>query len=509
MQTNFVNAYGGEEVSALDDLSGRESPRVESADKRCTATIRDARDLAHIPPFNLDHQGHSSAEDFQMEQDAVPLSDTGPDPRSLTQRATTESGWEYRPPVHPALSELKDGCPVGSSHAPISPSTTTEGIVDSFPPLVLTPGVCDSVKDSIDAMRTLVRQLRQLTNQKDAAWDFEYHIGQAIDKQEALQVRSQTKDQHSEQGDIDHTTQEDQHIVQELHKLRKVLEDVVAERENCGALILLRYKDFVSVQERSTQQFEAAFTVAGLISPYEERPDTPIPVRDVEEEYRKICAYTDGSAHMREVTYDKNPAQTVSPSVVEQRSSQDALDAYEQVKSHLAAAQAVFDNRYAAREAETAQNNWTLQQSGRLRGIPEKEFDVRWVEHIGKLTRQLSDAEDAYRKACIDAIISGCELNEGEASSVFDNDKSEGDPESWEQGWKDGVENEAMQHWIWSSNAAIGDTEAHVDVPEMDQWRAKEPEIWESFSSAAVAKPKAKIQSWRQACDRTGKEAAM
>jgi len=105
-------------------------------------------------------------------------------------------------------------------------------------------------------------------------------------------------------------------------------------------------------------------------------------------------------------------------------------------KHRLAWAQWEFDLRDETRKREHYWNERDLRRSGGTEGIPREEFDLRWVEHNSMLTRQLIDAEEAFKAAKIAAVKGGCRLDDPDASSVSEDDESEGYPPSHEAVWK-------------------------------------------------------------------------
>lgn len=111
-------------------------------------------------------------------------------------------------------------------------------------------------------------------------------------------------------------------------------------------------------------------------------------------------------------------------------------ETYRRARDALTVARDKFDGRQDARDHATADNDEKIHSSDGPEGILQRKFDMVWLLLIGQLTRQLVDAEDTHQVARAAAIKAGCDLSDGETSSVFDNNASEGYSPSFEQGCK-------------------------------------------------------------------------
>jgi hypothetical protein len=130
------------------------------------------------------------------------------------------------------------------------------------------------------------------------------------------------------------------------------------------------------------------------------------------------------------------------------------------------------------------------------------------VERISTLTRELIDAEEAYRNAKIAAFDGGCALSDGSVSSVFlFNDRSDGYSPSSENGLKARAPKGRIEHWRYSIATPPDDSEIGAASEDRFSGGGRKPIIcWESASCNAEPRHHAKIQAWRKTCVAAGKK---
>lgn len=108
---------------------------------------------------------------------------------------------------------------------------------------------------------------------------------------------------------------------------------------------------------------------------------------------------------------------------------------YVRAKHRLAWTQWEFDLRDETHEREHYWNERDLRRSGGAEGLPQEKFDLRWVEHNSKLTREFIDAEEVFKTTRTAAVNGGRAILDLDASSVFEHDRSEGYSPSQEETW--------------------------------------------------------------------------
>lgn len=193
----------------------------------------------------------------------------------------------------------------------------------------------------------------------------------------------------------------------------------------------------------------------------------------------------------------------------ENLTTEDLHEEYWYAKDQLAKAQRRFDKRFANRARECAQNNRMLRNPGNVPGLPQEELDLRWMQRISQLTRELIESEDFYQKAKIAAVEGGCAVSDTELSSVFAHQGSEGYSPSFEDAMKAHAPKEMIESWCQAipdflNGPEIGAVSSDVDAGEQD-----DPDFRDSASAVAQdPRDQAKIQKWRKTCDKAGKRPA-
>ena len=107
--------------------------------------------------------------------------------------------------------------------------------------------------------------------------------------------------------------------------------------------------------------------------------------------------------------------------------------------------------------------------------MPQEEFDLLWVELNLKLTRAFIHAEEAFKTARAAAVNEGCQLDDPDASSGFEDDYYKGYPPSREAIWTANAPKEMIEGWRMSvaDNSDVPDTSAGLDSrdgDEVDVW---------------------------------------
>lgn len=139
----------------------------------------------------------------------------------------------------------------------------------------------------------------------------------------------------------------------------------------------------------------------------------------------------------------------------ERQRRQDLQKAYHKAADNLGKAQLRFDTRDECRQRDKIENVGFLQDPNGSQGLAPEDFDLQWVNMIGQLAKDLSNAEKTYRKARRDAIKGGCDLVDEFASSIFDNRESECYPPSWEAGRTADVDRPRIEACIAAQPAII------------------------------------------------------
>lgn len=182
---------------------------------------------------------------------------------------------------------------------------------------------------------------------------------------------------------------------------------------------------------------------------------------------------------------------------------------YWQAKLRLASAQREFDLRHDDRERECDSNQKMLQDSGGVRGMPQELLDLQWVEYISELTRELIEAEEAFKQAKIAAVEGGFDIGDSDMSSLFDDQRSDGYTPSFEAAVKATAPKELIEGWCQSVPAILDGAEIEVPESDLDLWEEDQSDFWDSSSAVVDPRHHAKIQEWQKVCAATGKKPAI
>jgi hypothetical protein len=158
-----------------------------------------------------------------------------------------------------------------------------------------------------------------------------------------------------------------------------------------------RRRSAFSTEHEGPQRAATTATVATKsISSLHHRADATAPQRPASEQFT-----------IARKPVPDGPASRHTPSPEQSTPHQDLLDdalacvdlrgEYWNAKCRLFTAQYGFDTRDERREAEREENRWRLQDPDCVDGVLRTQLDLEWMEHIGILTRELIDSEEAFQ----------------------------------------------------------------------------------------------------------------
>ena len=409
---------------------------------------------------------------------------------------------------------------------------------------------------AICARRTLEDECAGIQDKQLAAQQFHWEVQDKIDECSSLRDRLRALVQNYSHGDT--YLGPLGAVSEQLVKLNTLLQKVEKEQQSLEAALTRQVAESLTAQSEANRFIEAAFVHDEALPPWQAKLELPITPRDVDEEIWKLKLVRNGISHgqtidngslLQRVTRRSFPESsspstredlpqiqsrdssrwpedteaprkpdettsgtavstvdgrgTTSPRPVLDPSTQEALrSAYFTAKDLLLKARERYEARESNRECEIMENNGIIRKSEGLQGIPWEEFDLLWLQLIFKVTRELVDAEEAVRDARVAAIGAGCDLSDHDATSIFDNGRSEGYSASWEEAIRATAPVPLIEAWV-SKHSLPYDMireKAGVEAPDIDSWEGAEPEPWESWSASAEPKAKMKIAKWQQAC---------
>lgn len=436
------------------------------------------------------------------------------------------------------------------TRGPIRIITASDGVDDNCAVLLLNRHFSDSIKAAISARRELINFIHTSQKQDEAAEESRRQLRERIEKYRLRIVTLEAEAVNTSiKKAVAHALEKEmREIHAKVDELEKSLYAEARDQSIRESSLQLRYKDCFKVHELAHQFLEAAFVDAGLLSPL---PNT---IRDpnsharngeecvqrnektggarrapgggpAKQRHEKGAAAHERSSDQHTHEDPEQPATTEDMStslssrstsrnnsgtaeVQESSTCSDLNREYVRTKRRLAWAQWEFDLRDETREREQYWNDRDLRRSGGNEGMPQEEFDLRWVEHNSKLTRQLIDAEEAFKAARIAAVNGGCQVDDPDASSVFEDDDTKGYPPSREAIWKADAPKGMIESWRKSIPDASGITDTSEVSPEPDSQDGDQADLWGSWSVVADPTRQAKIKQWEKACTVVGKKPA-
>ena len=353
------------------------------------------------------------------------------------------------------------------TRGPIRIINASDGVDDNCAVLLLNRHFSENIKAAISARRELVNFVQMSQRQDEVAEDSRRKLRGKIEKYRLRMTTLEAEAANtSMEKEVAHALETEMREIQaRIDELEKILYAEAREQSIRQDSLQLRYKECFKVHESAHQFLEAAFVDARLLSPLPKTLKVPVLRKWVSEESgqqdEKTCevrrAPGDGLSKQRhEECAHKDQQQSVTtegmPNSLNSRStsrhhpgtselqdsskSSDLYRDYVRAKNRLSWAQWEFDLRDETREREYNWNERDLRRSGGTESIAQEDSDLRWVEHNSKLTRALIDAEEAFKTARIAAVRGGCQLDDLDASSIFEDVENEGYPPSREDIWK-------------------------------------------------------------------------
>jgi hypothetical protein len=153
------------------------------------------------------------------------------------------------------------------------------------------------------------------------------------------------------------------------------------------------------IQKQANAELEEAFVCAQLLEPEDGTPDTPIEDLDLKKEYQHfITPDTDSVVSVDTSILDTSTDHkfvSESPMTDEQKRERALTKALFAAEDRMRAAQAAFDRREVDRHAEYLANAEAVERGEETTDASPEEFDLRWVQKIQELTRELIEAETA------------------------------------------------------------------------------------------------------------------
>lgn len=386
----------------------------------------------------------------------------------------------------------------------------TDGVIDCTA-LLMTLDLSQAVQKAIKAQR-----------------DYDKARAAANDKREALLRFQSTLDAQIASHRLHltmPTLEEDRKaaLQTELSTLELMLDEYKLEHTVIQSNLEFQGEMLRKVQVKVNAMLEDAWIDAQLMEREADDPQAPVPEYDLQAEYqafqRKLQAADDSGSIADAAPLDTSRDHLRHPRTAEEREKEEEADRLHEAVwdawDRVEAAQAAFDHRDNARMAAEEARTAALQRGEQVQDATSEAFDVHWHSHERELTRELIEAEVAYRvaqKAAGDAgVDDGFADEECGAEDADADDAEDGCCESsgetiaavgpvdrivrWLNGIPDPETGSALAHDVLDRSG----------LDQGDEWEAAELEVGDSvseiieFEIACSRNPRrARIDEWQK-----------
>ena len=270
----------------------------------------------------------------------------------------------------------------------------------------------------------------------------------------------------------------------------------------------LRYAEqsLRAAQEDANAQLEDAFVCALLMEPEDSTPVPSMEPLDLRKEFQETVRQVhemNGGSVVEPSNLDTSrdhmllPQEPLTP---EQQREQDLQDAIWLAQQRHDSAQAAFDHRESDRLDEYSANAEAAALGEATLDASPEAFDLRWVQKIQELTRELIEAESALSAAKVAAMEAGIDVPMDDRASGFVDDVADGYRMSMEQAMIGSVPSPTIKDWV-NGIPEVASPSFNEHANEADEWEAEDVEISDSVSMVAQdAGERRRIDKWRQVC---------
>jgi hypothetical protein len=381
------------------------------------------------------------------------------------------------------LDEAEDDYTAGPSRLVLAP----DGIRDDCPALLVTLELSGLVQQAIYAERRYAQAERLELDQGFQLMNLESAVSREIRAHEYHLER----DGSDESASSKHSTAADK----ELENLRLMLENIEQRKRTAAAQLTTEAMYLHDCHKALAACLEESFTVAELVQPEEENEPGEVALLDLQEEYHAFCqqlremeegsqASSVAALDVKGNTYLLAPEQVFTP--------EEKLQA--ELKINLFAAR----KRLEDANHEFQKREVTRQLEQQTTDEDKQSFDVRWVQRISNITRELIDAEEALSTARAAALDGGLRLVTEYQTSGFGDEDDDGYRMSLENDWIVTAQSSNINEWVNQINEK---TPSEVDsIPDTDEWDAKSVEGHDSGSVVDYGSDRKRIDAWQQDC---------
>lgn len=138
-----------------------------------------------------------------------------------------------------------------------------------------------AVEKAISAQHNVAVEVRRIKRQHQAADEFEDRLGDQIVEHEWRQARLLQRAREEPETELSQEIEEEEYL---FMKLNSLMRRVLLEQDTCRGFLRQHLEGFVETQRQTNELLEKALVQAGLLTPYIEEADPPLPPpREIEE----------------------------------------------------------------------------------------------------------------------------------------------------------------------------------------------------------------------------------
>ena len=370
----------------------------------------------------------------------------------------------------------------------------SDGVREDCVALLMTPSLSAKIQETIKAQREFAKIQRSASSKKRSCLRFRSRLDTEITSRKSRRKKATESDAQLHR------------LEEELRRLERMLEGTRVEEQLIKNDVEYQGKRLRAIQEQASAEIEDAFIHARLLGPLNDTPDTPIEDRDLQQEYQKFVneengvdngSPTPGSPLDTSSDYLYSQREPLTPEQQREQVFRNALWAAQKLYD---SAQNAFDRRESDRLEEYSANAEAAARGEATRDASPEDFDLRWVQKIQELTRELIEAESALSAAKAAAVEGGIDVPMDDRASGFLDDVADGYRMSVEQTMIGSVPSPKIRNWM----SGIPERAPHTfneNSNEADEWEAEDVEISDSVSMVAQdAGERRRIDQWRQVC---------
>jgi hypothetical protein len=370
----------------------------------------------------------------------------------------------------------------------------SDGVKIACGSLLMTLSLSKSIQRAIIAERAFAKSQRVAARKREIYSEFRSVLDVEISNHKLRLLQKNGVDDENKRRSVE----------DELKNLELMLEENEFRQQETKNSLEYQGKVLREIQKQANAELEEAFVCAQLLEPEDGTPDTPIEDLDLQKEYQEfITPDTDSVVSVNTRVLDTSTDHKFvaeSPMTDEQKREKALTEALFAAEQRMRTAQAAFDRREADRHAGYLANAEAAERGEETTDASPEEFDLRWLQKIQELTRELIEAESALSTAKAAAGEGGIDVPMDDQASGFLDDAADGYRMSMEQAMISSVPSPKIKDWM-SGIPEVASPSFNEHAEEADEWEAEEVEMCDSVSMIAQdAGERRRIDKWRQVC---------